>query len=511
VKALAPVLAWFESRLSFLFRPESNPFHHLGALCIYCFWIALVSGIYLFVFYETSIEGSWASVERMTHGQWWAGGVMRSLHRYASDAAVLFLLGHILREFVRGRFTGARWFSWFTGVPLVWIVIWLGISGYWMVWDQLAQYVAVSTARLFDVLPVFTDPMSRNFLDNGSLSDRFFTLIAFIHLIGLPIFLVLGIWFHLLRIRLPRINPPRALMASSLAAMLALSLLHPALSHAQADLGIVPTALALDWWYLGLYPLQYAIGEGWTWLLLASLTLLLAALPWLWPARRPAAAVVHLPDCTGCGYCVEDCPYGAIDLVARSDGRGFEFEAKVDAAMCVGCGICTGSCPSSSPFRRQEPLRSGIELPDPSMDWIKQAIGRPAPAPAQPSVLLVACEHGAEPARAADAATTVMRLPCASMLPPAAIDYALRSAGYDGVLVAGCASGDCMHRYGDRWTEARVARSRPPMLRERVPRERLRLSWNKSGEHRALAADLARLRDGLPGAATAEGAQEAPP
>jgi ferredoxin/coenzyme F420-reducing hydrogenase delta subunit len=489
-------LQWIEARVSGAFGSAHNPFHHLGALCVYFFWIALVSGIYLFIFYETSLSGAWASVERMTHAQWWLGGIMRSLHRYASDGAVLAMCGHLLREFLRGRHTGARWFSWFTGVPLIWIVIVLGITGYWMVWDQMAQYVAVSTARLFDALPVFTDPMSRNFLDNASVSDRFFTLIAFIHLIGLPIILVIALWFHLLRVRLPNLNPPRPLMAGSLIALLALSVIAPAVSHPPADLDTVPTSLNLDWLYLGVYPLLDATSEWVTWGVLAGVTLLLAALPWLWAPRRPAVAVVHLPDCTGCGYCAEDCPYGAIDMVPRTDGRRLELQAKVDPALCVGCGICTGSCPSSSPFRKQEPLRSGIELPEPSMAAIKAGLAFPQ-AKGPGAILLVACGHGAEASRIADAGLARMDLPCAGMLPPSAIDYALRVSGFEGVVIAGCAERDCMHRFGDRWTEARIARERPPMLRERVPRERLLVAWHKAGEHRALAADIEAFRERL--------------
>lgn len=501
-------LARIERILAAGFGAGHNPLQHLGALCIYCFWVALVTGIYLFVFYETSLQGAWPSVERLSHGQRWIGGVMRSLHRYASDVAVMALLGHVLREFLRGRFQGARWFSWFTGVPLLWIVVWFGISGYWMVWDQLGQYIAVATARLFDVLPVFTDPMSRNFLDNASVSDRFFTLIAFIHLVGLPIFLVLGIWFHLLRIRLPRINPPRALMAGALLALLALSLAVPALSHAPADLDQSPANLAFDWFYLALYPFAERVGAGNAWLLLAGGTLLLAMLPWLWPAPRPAAAVVHLPDCSGCGYCAEDCPYGAIDMVARSDGRHFDQEAKVDPSLCVGCGICLGSCPSSSPLRRQEPLLSGIELPSPSLDQLKAAMLLPASGAGKPRILVVSCTCGADSGSlAGDQDATRIELPCVAMLPPAAIDYATRHAGFDGVMVAGCSLGDCQHRYGDRWMIERVERQRPPMLRERVPRRRLLLSWNRPGETATLAADLARFRQQV----AADGGNEASP
>jgi coenzyme F420-reducing hydrogenase delta subunit len=87
------------------------------------------------------------------------------------------------------------------------------------------------------------------------------------------------------------------------------------------------------------------------------------------------------------------------------------------------------------------------------------------------------------------------------MLPPAAIDYALRSAGFDGVLIAGCSSGDCQHRYGDRWTLERIQRERPPMLRERVPRERLAVCWQRRGEHDRLNSALAGLRGKLAAAA----------
>lgn len=495
-------LSWLEARLSRLFRPAHNPFHHLGALCVYFFWIALVTGIYLFIFYETSLSGAWLSVEQLTHGQWYAGGVMRSLHRYASDAAVLAMTFHLLREFLRGRYRGARWYSWFSGVPLIWIVMIFGISGYWMVWDEIAQFVAVSTARMLDVLPVFTDPMSRNFLDNESISDRFFTLIAFIHLIGLPIMLVLGVWFHLLRVLLPRINPPRALMGGSMAVLLALSLIVPALSHAPADLGRVPANLDIDWFYLAAFPLQAVTSESMTWLLITGSSLLLACLPWLWPGRRTAVATVHLPDCTGCGFCAEDCPYAAIDMVPRTDGRALDLEARVDPALCVGCGICTGSCPSSSPFRRQEPLTSGIELPVPSMQAIKLGLKAPEPGDG-PAILVVGCDHGARAARLAGPGITRLNLPCAGMLPPAAVDYALRSVGFDGVVISGCDGGDCMHRFGDRWTAARVARERPPMLRERVPRDRIVLSWNKAGENDALERDVAELQSRLAAASAA--------
>jgi quinol-cytochrome oxidoreductase complex cytochrome b subunit/coenzyme F420-reducing hydrogenase delta subunit/Pyruvate/2-oxoacid:ferredoxin oxidoreductase delta subunit len=497
--ALLRFIARLERPFSKWFESENNPAHHLGALTIYLFWIVLVSGIYLFIFYDTSLSGAWLSLERITHEQWYAGGVMRSLHRYASDAAVITMILHLSREFLRGRYRGVRWYSWFTGVPLLWLVFIFGITGYWMVWDQLAQYVAISTARLLDWLPIFSDPMQRNFLTNETVNERFFTLMAFIHLVGLPIVLVLGIWFHLLRVRMPRINPPRMLMAGSLAALLALSLAVPAVSHPPADLGIVPTELRIDWYYLAIYPLLDLSSEGIMWAGLWGLSLFLCALPWLPPMKHPPAAVVHLPDCTGCEFCAEDCPYGAIEMVPRTDERNFKLQAQVDPALCVSCGICTGSCPSSSPFRKQEPLRSGIELPYLDMEELKRRMQEAASglSGSEPRVVLVGCDYSVRVAGLAQPGVATLSLPCAGMLPPSAIDYLLRAGGADGVVVTGCDAGDCHFRHGDRWVEARVARERMPKLRSRVPRERLLLSWHKPidrrGLHRAVEGFRGRL------------------
>jgi ferredoxin/coenzyme F420-reducing hydrogenase delta subunit len=471
-------------------------FAHLGALTIYFFWIALVTGIYLFLFYKTSLTGAWLSVERLTHEQWYLGGVMRSLHRYASDAAVITMIGHLTREFIRGRFRGVFWFSWLSGVPLLWIVFIFGISGYWMVWDELAQFIAIGTARLLDWMPIFTDPMVRSFLTNEAVSERFFTLIAFIHLVGLPILLVLTVWFHLLRIRLPRINPPRALMAASFAVLLLVSFLVPATSHAPADLARIPQSLNVDWFYLAAYPLLAVTSETLVWVLVGGLTLVLAALPWM-PATKPAIAEIHLDNCSACGYCAEDCPYGAIDMVPRTDGRNLLLEAQVDASLCVGCGVCVGACPASSPLRRGKPLVSGIELPSFPVAELKarfDAIAARIPA-GETSVVVIGCDHGVRIDQAKVPGAASISLPCVGMLPTAFIDYALKGHPGTGVMIAGCA--DCHFRYGDVWLRERLNGERPPKLRARVPRERIRTCWLPKGAQPQLRAEIEAMRADL--------------
>jgi ferredoxin/coenzyme F420-reducing hydrogenase delta subunit len=476
-----------------IFRPHLNPLGQLGALGFFLFWIVAVSGIYLFIFFDTGVVDAYTSVEAITHAQWFAGGVMRSFHRYASDLMVVVLVIHMLREFALDRYRGVRWFSWFTGVPIIWMLYASGITGYWLVWDKLAQYVAIVSSELLDWLPIFGEPIARNFLAPGSLNDRFFTLLVFMH-IAIPLILLFIMWVHILRISRPKVNPPRALAIVIVVALLAVSLWKPAVSQGPADLSKVPNGVGLDWFYLPLYPLTDLWSHGAVWALLGAFTVMLALLPWLPPFRRAKAAAVDLANCNGCGRCVEDCPYEAVRLVARTDERPFPQQALVNPALCVGCGICVGSCPSSTPFRRTSELKTGIDLPDFPLRVLREQTEEAAATLAGPTrVLIFACKHGAGACRA----TGTVQLPCVGMIPPSLIDYVLSRNLADGVVIAGCAERAGYQRLGVAWAQQRIAGERDPYLRARVPRERLATIWASRTEQHRFAEALAEFTAAL--------------
>ncbi|GMR01549.1 MAG: hypothetical protein BMS9Abin19_0946 [Gammaproteobacteria bacterium] len=464
-----------ESWFNISFGTEWNPLYHLGTLSFFLFWVILITGIYLFIPFHGSIAGAYASVEYITHEQWYAAGVMRSLHRYASDAVVVTVLLHMFKEFASGRYRGFRWFSWFTGVPNLWIIITLGITGYWLVWDEMAQYVAVGSARLMDALPLLPGAMTRNFVA-GEMTDRFFILIEFLHLLGQPLALVFMLWIHVKRLSDVKINPPRGLAIGTLLALLVLSLYRPALSHGPADLGTVPQVIHLDWFYLNVYPLLDIWTEGQVWILTFSITWLLMLLPWIPPKKDGAKAVVDLEHCNGCELCFDDCPFDAISVQARTDGKKFEKEVVVNPDLCAACGICAGACPSSNPFRsRKETLKTGIDMPQLPVDKVRSLTNEAiASLKGDTKILLYGCEHGLNIKRLEGDDTKGVRLFCSGMLPPTLVEYALKN-GADGVLVIGCRHNDCFYRFGNRWIKSRFAGERKPILRGRADRGRIRL------------------------------------
>lgn len=456
------------------FPGSDNPMQHLGSMSIFFCWIILISGIWLLIFFHTSVNGAFESVEYLTREQWYLGGIMRSLHRYASDAVILTTLIHIVREFSRDTYRLKHWFSWVAGLPLVWMIFLLGISGYWLVWDELAQYVAITSSELLDAIPIFTSKMAANFLLDSSLSDRFFTLMAFMHLIGLPIFLVFGIWLHIFRLTRPKITPPKRLMAGTLMAMLVLALFFPAYSQEKANLALAPQTIEIDWFYLHIYPLVQTWSPGWVWLLLTGLTALIFFAPWLPKGIAKKAAVVDLDNCNGCQRCADDCPYGAIQILPRSDGKRYEHEAVVDPDLCTSCGICVGSCPTATPFRSQSALIPGIDIPRRSAKDLKRSIDETTTS--KPLVLAFACSGSTELAWLAANGKAVVEVVCTGQIPPSYLDYILSKNLCSRILLTGC-GGNCRFRFGPQWTEQRIKRERDPNLRRRVGAHRIAMAW----------------------------------
>jgi coenzyme F420-reducing hydrogenase delta subunit len=155
----------------------------------------------------------------------------------------------------------------------------------------------------------------------------------------------------------------------------------------------------------------------------------------------------------------------------------------------VSCGICVGACPSSTPFRRSEELKTGIDLPDYDLKTLRERTIDAASALSGPGrVLVFACEHGG--GRQLDG---TVRLPCVAMAPPSLFDFVLSRDLADGVVIAGCAESACFNRLGVDWTKQRIAGTRDPYLRARVPRERFAMIWTSALESRRVVMEITKF------------------
>jgi quinol-cytochrome oxidoreductase complex cytochrome b subunit/coenzyme F420-reducing hydrogenase delta subunit len=488
---------WLEQGFDRAFGAALNPLRQLGALAFLAFWLLALSGVWLYAELDTSAGGAYASIQALSAAPWSPGGLMRSLHRYAADAFVVFTLLHLLREGLAGRWRHFRRFSWLTGCALLPLVAVSAVGGFWLNWDQLGQFSAIATAEWLDALPLLAQPLARNFLGNAAVSDRLFSLFVFVHL-GVALLLVFALWFHIQRITRAAVFPPRSLALGTFATLLTLSLVMPVSGQGPADLAQVSATLSLDWIVLFVHPLMYATSAGFTWALAAGSFTALLVLPFLPAPVRAPVAVVDAANCNGCRRCFADCPYAAITMVPHPDGHPGRELARVDADLCAGCGICAGSCPSSTPFRSMTALATGIDMPQLPIDSLRAQLRAAVESAHTPRPLVAfGCARGADIDTITAPDVLAMPLICTGQLPPSFVEYALR-AGAGGVLVASCRDGGCGFRLGARWTAERLSGAREPYLRPRVPRDRVLRVEADAGEEASLRAGLAAFRQRLP-------------
>lgn len=330
--ALRRIFMAIEALFNRAFGDKLNPFYHLGSITFYLFWIVGGTGLYLYAFFDTSVDGAYRSVQALTHEQWYLGGIMRSVHRYASDAMVVTMLLHLTRYWAFDRMRGFRWFSWVTGMVLLWLVFAAGVNGYMLPWDKLAQFVTQASFEWFDWLPGFGGTLIRNFIYDTNVSDRLFSLLVFIH-IGVPLVTLLLMWVHVQRVPKADTQPPRPIAISVAVMLLLMAAVQPVLSQGgPARMAEAPVLLSLDWFLLAPYTLVYLWPIPAVWAFVVGGSALLALAPWL-PPRR-----------VGAGHRLTMHP-GPHPVAARAGETLLEAGLRAGLALpydcrAGGCGVC---------------------------------------------------------------------------------------------------------------------------------------------------------------------------
>ena len=190
---------------SFLFhiRPRyyekgSTIFTHtfrLGFFTSLFFFIEVITGLILMVYYTPSPEKAYLSIQNLLSNVPF-GQLLRNVHRIGAEAMVIFTALHMLRTFLTGSYKKDRSFTWLTGMVLLLATLLLSFSGYLLPWDQLAYWAVTIGTSMVEAAPVFGNQV--NLLLRGSPDIAANGLLRFylLHVVLVPFVAILVVSIH---------------------------------------------------------------------------------------------------------------------------------------------------------------------------------------------------------------------------------------------------------------------------------------------------------------------------
>src|SRR5512147_1072201 len=126
----------------------------LGFFVSFFFFLELFTGLILMIYYTPDPAEAYNSILNLMSNVPY-GQVLRDLHRLGAEGMVIFTALHMLRTFLTGSYKKDRTFTWFTGVFLLGITLFLSFSGYLLPWDQLSYWAVTIGTSMAEAAPVF--------------------------------------------------------------------------------------------------------------------------------------------------------------------------------------------------------------------------------------------------------------------------------------------------------------------------------------------------------------------
>ncbi len=174
--------------------------HYLGSTAVFLLALQVVTGFLLLMYYQPNSRDAHESVRTiMTDipGGW----IIRSLHRRSSHLLILTVMLHALDVLLAKTFRQRRSPTYYTGVALLFGVLFMGFTGYLLPWDTLSVVATAVGTGLPNEIPLI-GPYITEFFRGGSVISaqtlpRFFAL----HISLIPMILGLVLGFHIVFIR----------------------------------------------------------------------------------------------------------------------------------------------------------------------------------------------------------------------------------------------------------------------------------------------------------------------
>ena len=208
---------WLDSRLplirfandtmvSFPTPKNLNYWYTFGAILAVCLVVQIATGVILSMHYEPSIDGAFASVERIMRDVQF-GWLLRYIHANGASMFFVAVYIHMFRGLYYGSYKAPREVLWILGCVIFLLMIATAFLGYMLPWGQMSFHGANVITGLFGAIPLVGESLQTWILGGPSIGNQ--TLQRFYSLHFLLPFMIVGVVaLHIWALHVPGNNNP---------------------------------------------------------------------------------------------------------------------------------------------------------------------------------------------------------------------------------------------------------------------------------------------------------------
>jgi quinol-cytochrome oxidoreductase complex cytochrome b subunit len=247
---------------------KTNPFYSLGQIFYLVWFIVMVTGCLLIIWYVPTKAAAFDSILTIQDSIPF-GGLIRGMHKYGADAMIIAATMRMYRMFLLADYKPGKEFNIAIGLVTLLLSMYSGLTGYLLIWNQRAFWatkVFATFPTYMDQFPVMGDfylPLVRSLhmgwntaevlLGGGAAITqetitRFFSLHLAFSLI--PLILVELYFYKNAATRMPIGWVKRTIIILMLVAV---SVALPAAQGRRSNPDVTPLPILSDWYFLGLY------------------------------------------------------------------------------------------------------------------------------------------------------------------------------------------------------------------------------------------------------------------
>jgi len=203
---LEPLRRWYDERFGHFFshlvekkqvpRHRHTLWYYLGGMTLFLFFVQVVTGILLLLYYRPSPGEAFESVQFiMTQVRF--GWLIRGLHAWAANLLILTAMLHMFSTYFLKAYRPPRELTWVSGCLLFFLFLAFGFSGYLLPWNELAFFATKVGTEMMAAVPLIGHWLLTVFRGGEQVTGATLTRFFGFHVAILPLLTTAVLAHHL--------------------------------------------------------------------------------------------------------------------------------------------------------------------------------------------------------------------------------------------------------------------------------------------------------------------------